>query len=343
MGKETKFGLLVGVVFIVLFGVILGGRVGTSAHEHAPLPVGDSRGYDVIANAIGSAVDPFRDGGGPLMLDDPSSPGRVRPAVNAPVEERLPLRDAPAVGEADGPVPAPVDPAPAEPDTIGRLAFGPATVRTPMPPPVADDPAPADRGGAEVARAGEALPEAETLRLPSARRVHVVAKGDTLTTIACRYYGQVDGPRLWRRIWEANKAALPDPDRLVLGKELVIPGVPVAPRPTAGQIARADGAPGTVPAVGLADLAERFRVRLEVTDPAPARPASYTVRKGDTFYSIARDMYGDERLAKDLAEENRKTVADPRKLRVGQELVLLADVKPVSQSDPGSDAVVAQR
>jgi len=355
VGKETKFGLLVGVVFIVLFGVILGGRVGTSAHEHAPLPVGDSRGYDVIADAIGEAVDPFREGARPLMLDDPSSPGRpgrVRPAVDAPAEEPLPLPDTPAPDADDGPAPAPPVPAPAESDTVGRLAFGPARVRTPMPPPVPEDPGPPAPATDEPARGRDAAPPADG-PAPAAppRQVHVVAKGDTLTTIANLYYGPEDGPRLWRRIWEANKATLPDPDRLVLDQELVIPGVPVAPQPEVTQVARSDEADGhaaeapteTVRSVGLTDLADRFHVRLDLTDPAPSGPAAYTVRKGDTFYSIARELYGDERLGKDLAKANAKTVSDPRKLRVGQELVLLRNVKPVSQTDPGSGTVVAQR
>jgi len=341
VGKETKFGLLVGIVFIVLFGVILGGRVGTSAREHAPLPVGNSRGYDVIADTIGDTVDLFQEGGRPLMLDDPLSPGQVRPAVDAPAEEAMPLPDAPA---ADGPPPAPPAPAPAESDTVGRLAFGPARVETPMPA-VVDEPGSPAPAADEGARGVDAAPPPADGAAPVApvRRVHVVAKGDTLTTIASRYYGSRDGPRLWRRIWEANKTTLPDPDRLVLGQKLVIPGVPVAPKPPATQVARGGAATETVPAVGLADLADRFHVSLDLTDMNPSGPATYTVRKGDTFYSIARNLYGDERLAKDLAQANRKTVPDPRKLRVGQELVLLRNVKPVSQTDLGSSTVVAQR
>jgi len=332
VGKETKFGLLVGVIFIVLFGVILGGRVGSAANEHALLPVGDSRGYEVLVDAIGETVDPFAEGGRPLMIDDPATDGA------APDEE--PMR-------APGDLPA--DPAETAEDdeATGRLAFGPARVETPMPAPASDAP-PAPDAPQETAPAseGEPAPRSETPDAPS-RPVHVVRKGETLSTIAARYYG-ADGPRLWRRIWEANKDTVPDPDRLRPGQRLVIPGLPARTPSAPTRIAGADDAGEAAPEADLDDLARRFHVLLDegdvAADPAPA-PPTYTIRRGDTFYSIAREVYGDLSAARKLMQKNRDRVPDPRRLRIGQTIRLLDRKETAAESGGPVNrvAAVAQR
>ena len=55
---------------------------------------------------------------------------------------------------------------------------------------------------------------------PHALRVHVVVPGDTLSKIAKTYYGDAS---LYKRIYEANKDKLKDPDTIVPGQVLVIP------------------------------------------------------------------------------------------------------------------------
>ncbi len=58
---------------------------------------------------------------------------------------------------------------------------------------------------------------------PSAGRTHTVASGDSLSTIAVKYYGKAD----WERIYEANKATIgDDPAALKIGMTLVIPPAP---------------------------------------------------------------------------------------------------------------------
>jgi nucleoid-associated protein YgaU len=50
--------------------------------------------------------------------------------------------------------------------------------------------------------------------------IHVVAGGETLSTISMMYYGS---GRQWRRIIEANPKVITDENRLVPGMRLVIP------------------------------------------------------------------------------------------------------------------------
>ena len=51
-------------------------------------------------------------------------------------------------------------------------------------------------------------------------RIHIVQKGDTLSSISAKYYGSA---RLWRKIVLANRNNLPDPNRLTPGSKLLIP------------------------------------------------------------------------------------------------------------------------
>ncbi len=57
----------------------------------------------------------------------------------------------------------------------------------------------------------------------SGAQVHVVARGDTLRALARRYYGNENA---WRRIYDANRPLIANPDSLVVGVRLVIPPPP---------------------------------------------------------------------------------------------------------------------
>ncbi|MCE9590402.1 MAG: LysM peptidoglycan-binding domain-containing protein [Planctomycetes bacterium] len=62
-------------------------------------------------------------------------------------------------------------------------------------------------------------------------------------------------------------------------------------------------------------------VPAETYAPAPAAGArSYTVKKGDTLYGIARREYGDARKVKDIIAANPGL--DPNKIKVGQKINL---------------------
>lgn len=57
---------------------------------------------------------------------------------------------------------------------------------------------------------------------------HNVVDGDTLWDLAQRYYGD---PFEWRRIWEANRDRIQDPNLIYPGQVLTIPGLDAPPAP----------------------------------------------------------------------------------------------------------------
>ncbi len=56
--------------------------------------------------------------------------------------------------------------------------------------------------------------------------------------------------------------------------------------------------------------------------PSDKRDRSYVVQSGDTLFSISRKFYKSPKRWKDILEANRKNIHDPKKLTVGQSLVI---------------------
>jgi tetratricopeptide (TPR) repeat protein len=64
------------------------------------------------------------------------------------------------------------------------------------------------------------LPAPAPIPPPPAVTTHVVRPGDTLSSIALQYYGDASAAR---RIHEANRAVVPDPNKLKVGTTLTLP------------------------------------------------------------------------------------------------------------------------
>jgi tetratricopeptide (TPR) repeat protein len=96
-----------------------------------------------------------------------------------------------------------------DPAELTRLQMENATLRTQM---------------SELQTHAAAVPaEAATPVTPAASgetHTHVVQKGDTLQSLALRYYGTRSS---WEKIFAANRTILPSKDQLKVGQQLVIP------------------------------------------------------------------------------------------------------------------------
>ena len=303
VSRETKVGLLVGLVFVGLFGLILSLRAGSEVVGHANLPVGESQKYRTMARAVRHDVDPFIE----YSVLEISGTGGLKGGREA-LEERLPAPG--SIRETEPPARTVSD--------VGVIAAGPVEVVTP----VRETPdAPSAESGSPAAREAERAKEAA----PATPR-YVVQSNDTLVRIAHRFYG-AQGDRLWRRIYEANRSVLSDPDRLRPGQKLVIPGAEASPALASVPVPEGDG----VHTVTAGELAEMLGNRSDLVEVASPIPATYTVQKGDTFYGIAKRLYGNARYAPLLHLKNKHLVPDATKLRAGQRIVLLEGVEAVGE------------
>ena len=138
----------------------------------------------------------------------------------------------------------------------------------------------------------------------SEAKVHIVAANETLGDISMKYYNT---SKNWKKIAEANKV---DPNELQVGQKLTIPVIAAAPvTPKGGEVP-----PSTNPG-------ER----------------TYKVKKGDTYYVIAKRELGSASHWKELQKLNGVASED---LREGQVIKLPAgktiDDKPLAPVAPGA-------
>lgn len=124
----------------------------------------------------------------PQRFDNSQIPYEPQPVEPAPSDTAVmaPPRDVP----------------PADDEPVAALDNEPMTPPPPPPP-----------------RITEAKPR-ENYARPAEGKTYVVRKGDTLQKISKKFYGTTKG---WRKIFEANRRVLKDPDKLQIGQKLVIP------------------------------------------------------------------------------------------------------------------------
>jgi nucleoid-associated protein YgaU len=138
-----------------------------------------------------------------------------------------------------------------------------------------------------------ATPVAVNRGTPASLSRHKVKKGETLSSISRKYLGS---SQAWRQIVAANPSV--NPNRLMVGTELVIPGSP--------------GNQGARRAAPVAATPNR---------PPPSRDR-YKVKNGDTLSKISKIFYGNEGYWKRIYTANKDKLSSPKKLIVGSTLVI---------------------
>ncbi len=301
MNRELKLALIVGFSLVLLVTVLVSDHLSKARKA-------DLAGVEAARPL--AAVDPTSQ---PAMLADP------------------PMARTPGLDAGEAPMSAPAapiahDPAPTQPpdaaitalplvkfDQSGGRSADPdaglvQTVR--------------DLGGQVVDRNGVrevVLPQAPLVATTGSEVRHVVASGESLFAIAKKYYG--DGAA-WKRIRDANPDRVSESGVVRAGVTLRIPGVaptvtrgtPSGPTPDAGQSGSRPAEPRAVPRrTGAEAVAGR--------GPAtPGRPATYTVRRGDTLGEIAQRMLGSARRKHELMRLNN--ISDENTILAGAVLRL---------------------
>jgi len=309
MTRETRIGLLVGLLFIIMFGLVLSELAGTST----PASV---EGQDLVSSGgIEDVITRYSDlpTPPPARTDPPARP--VLALAPAPGGRSIPASAPVAPPAAPVDAPPPISPR----DMLAAIGDDAAPIRSV---PVVLPP----RGAGTTPAPG--LADAPPPPAPPAQRTYTVQPGDTLTRIARKVYGP-GNENEYKRILEANKKTVKDETRLQVNQVLTIPPLPASPgSPPSPPPVRPARAPtmvadlNTLPAV--LDSAPPRPIRVQGPSPAPAdQPRhTYVIRQGDTLTRIAREVLKDASRAgiQRLIDANKSKISDPRKIQPGMEL-----------------------
>ena len=310
MNKETKVGLLVGLSFIVLFGVILSNQ--------AP---------DIVAPAERPMVAPARahrtDAQIVRQIDNSPPPPEPVDVVAELVEEPAPTTaEQPpksAVADASADKNAPKSTAtPAESTTLS--ASNPAgatkTITAENLGPETADAEPGDDGMQVVSSKVNADGTKTT--------VYIVKSGDSLAKIARQHYGDATN-RSIDKIYEANKAKMPNKRTLAVGMKLQVPAKP-APK---------DETTDNLLSSGKFDEVAELKPARSETD-APKIKDATAARDGKDAKDAA--AVKDTSAAKDLKDTKEVVKASPKDARKSPARTAVAEV-----SQEMLDSILSER
>jgi nucleoid-associated protein YgaU len=236
------------------------------------------------------------------LAGSPSTPDITKPG---------PTPIVPPAQAKTSPPPASVEP-PAPANTNTAEATNTPAPTTPLPPAI-DPPStpPADiTPPADHTVVSNNSNTATTTTDANGQQIHVVAAGETFSTISLSAYGN---PNLYAGIMRANPGI--DPTRLRPGMKIVIPPAPQA-KPAAATVAPAARSHALV----SGDTAQTSSTKVE----APIDPQTqYRVQSGDSLYSISKKLYGRGDRFPRIHEANKQLLGeDVNSLKAGQILTL---------------------
>lgn len=152
---------------------------------------------------------------------------------------------------------------------------------------------------------------------PAAIQTHTVQKGETLASIALRYYGKEAGNTraVIQKLYQANQHILTSPDMLRVGDQLIIPPLEKALNPSSSVSAKPEKA-----------LLEKFK---NVFEPVPSgrtspRYVEYVVQPGDRLWDIAQQYLGDGKRYTEIVRINQDQISDPDNVPAGIRLKIPA-------------------
>lgn len=163
-----------------------------------------------------------------------------------------------------------------------------------------------------------AIPPAERRQLV----VHSVARGETLSMIAARYGVTASV------VTDANN--ITNPNRIAVGQKLMIP---VKGSVAAAAVAEARATHTSAPVATPQPVAVARSEAPEPRAEAPAKPATYTVRSGDSLSTIA------DRFGMSLADlQALNDIRDPSRIAAGQVIKVSGTASGGSASAPAAAA-----
>ena len=300
MTRETKIGLLVGLAFIIVIGILLSDHMtSTTEPPKAPLSVAGSNLRESLVTPAPPAAA--------VTGGAASAPGAVAPTqtVLTGAELSAPQRVTPQtiqVGPAaqpqspvvvqQGPVAQPPVQNPVQVTATPQQNESPVVVA----PPIAQVPSShalqqlASRHGEELVPLGTAGASARQQPVPMAPvREYKAQSGDSLSRMAARFLGS-SGKANRDAIIRMNPSLQQNPDRIVEGRTYVLPPAPAA---DAGAAPSASAPAQATPVSSRATppSAEAAR-RAEASTAAGDNFTWYTVKENENLWKIAAEQLG---------------------------------------------------
>lgn len=300
MTADAKVGLLLGLFFIVLIAFLINGL---------PTFLQSSTADDVVKTTIVAPSGPD------LVIDHRVTETAQRLIPGIPLRATEPPQEVIVLDQ-----PAKTTDASA-PET--SAAQSPITETSPVQTSAVSVPQPQAQS-IIAAQAGQLpLPAAQQVVQPSRTlaadtRTHIVQKDETLSSIAKKYYGPQEGNRraVIQQLFEANKDVLPSPDKVEVGKKLVIPSLkssaPARPSPAETLIQK------------HSDIFERSAAPLTAKPAANGKTVEYVVQEGETLWKIAEKTLGDGRKFNILVQLNKDRLNNADQVVQGTKILIPA-------------------
>ncbi len=317
MTRETKIGLLVGLAFIIVIGILLSDHVKSTTE---PIPAALPQAADFVREGVRAPGAADESSTYTTTVVNPRQP--VTPRQPVPTQVEL---TAPRPTESEVSVRGPSGGQP--PVVIRRTNNTPAPtspiasdIPSPNAPQPTDNPAPDNRGNgnipdalADAARShGEALVSTDPARAAATARKYTAEAGDTLSHMAARFMG-ANTKANRDAIVRANPSLTQNPDRIIVGHSYVIPTPETASAAPAPSPAPAPTAPAP-------------------TEVAAAQPGYwYTVKPGDNLWSIAADQLGSGTASAAIKDLNKDVLKGGDAVRPNMRLRLPA--KPIASAN----------
>jgi LysM repeat protein len=335
MTRETKIGLLVGLAFIIVVGILLSEHLTTTTERpaaplaeagktvqsgisapgvsttyeppvtrapepHSPVPTASELTPPPAGSTRVAVVGPAAEG--PIIISDHHTPAAnpgVAPASGDPVITRLPAPPAPAATN---------DPFANDPLVQAARARGEQIV-------------PAGNGRTDTATSTPPKPS-DTVAAATNAREYKAQAGDTLSRIAALLPG---GNTKANReaVVKMNPSLQKDPNKIISGRTYLLPTQSGAPAPvTPPAVERASVVEAPKPADKPAPVAEKKPETKPESKPAETR--TYVVQKGDTLTRIATEQLGSAREVATIRELNKDLLAGGDTIKVDMKLQLPA-------------------
>jgi nucleoid-associated protein YgaU len=314
MTKETKIGLLVGLGFIIVIGILLSDHIQSSTEP--PRAQLDNAGL----TARKAVETPGAGANAEVAMAAPTTPIPTNEELRkAPVVQNVikvgPPQASAIADDTKIVINRIIDPAP--PLRVDEDA--PLVTRLPEPVTAGDQGAQTPIVSA-VRTVTDSIygtgPAAPVTPVKVAMKSYVAAKGDSLSKIAGKFYND-KSPSMIKLIVDANKDLKVNPHNLIAGKTYMIPANPKGD--TATLVARS--APTTAPSTGTM-LVENTAVKSTKNIPT----ILYTVKDGDNLWRIATEEVGSAKAVQQIRDLNKDVLKGTDNVKINMKLKIPAKV-----------------